>query len=77
LDPVVSHNNMPAGSYYWGGAFGTWFWIDPKNDVVFVGMIQNQGGTRDASGGRLGGLNGDPGLRQESAKDLYAALKDK
>jgi len=33
---------VPAGSYYWAGAFGTWFWIDPTNEVVVVGMIQNQ-----------------------------------
>ncbi len=32
-------------SYYWGGAFGTWFWIDPTNDLVFVGMIQNLNGS--------------------------------
>jgi CubicO group peptidase (beta-lactamase class C family) len=29
----------------WGGAAGTWFWIDPTNDVLFVGMIQRMGGT--------------------------------
>lgn len=28
------------GSFDWGGAAGTWFWIDPANDIVFVGMIQ-------------------------------------
>ena len=28
------------GSYYWGGAAGTWFWIDPVNDLFFIGMIQ-------------------------------------
>jgi CubicO group peptidase (beta-lactamase class C family) len=28
------------GSYDWGGAAGTWFWIDPKNDLIFIGMIQ-------------------------------------
>ena len=22
------------------GAAGTWFWVDPKNDLLFVGMIQ-------------------------------------
>lgn len=32
-------------SYWWGGAYGTWFWIDPTNDVVFVGMIQSRGKT--------------------------------
>jgi len=29
----------------WGGAAGTWFWIDPTNDLFFVGMIQRMGGT--------------------------------
>jgi CubicO group peptidase (beta-lactamase class C family) len=31
------------GTFYWGGALGTWFWIDPATDLVFVGMIQHQG----------------------------------
>jgi CubicO group peptidase (beta-lactamase class C family) len=29
----------------WGGAAGTWFWIDPTNDVIAIGMIQRMGGT--------------------------------
>jgi CubicO group peptidase (beta-lactamase class C family) len=29
-----------TGSIFWGGAAGTWFWIDPKNDLFFLGMIQ-------------------------------------
>ena len=33
---------LAAGSYYWGGAAGTWFWIDPESDLTFVGMIQHQ-----------------------------------
>jgi CubicO group peptidase (beta-lactamase class C family) len=33
------------GTLSWGGAAGTWFWIDPANDVIFVGMIQRFGGT--------------------------------
>lgn len=28
------------GTLSWGGGGGTWFWIDPENDVVFVGLIQ-------------------------------------
>ncbi len=28
------------GTISWGGAASTWFWIDPKNDVFFIGMIQ-------------------------------------
>ena len=29
-----------AGTFYWGGAAGTWFWVDPKSDLFFLGMIQ-------------------------------------
>src|SRR5262245_58250799 len=52
------------GTYYWGGAAGTWFWIDPVNDLAFIGMIQMQGGNRP------NGLN----FRADSAKLVYAAL---
>jgi CubicO group peptidase (beta-lactamase class C family) len=52
------------GTFYWGGAAGTWFWIDPVNDLAFIGMIQNQGGNRP------GGLN----FRIDSARLVYAAL---
>jgi CubicO group peptidase (beta-lactamase class C family) len=51
LDFRVDNNARAAGSLVgdgtmsWGGAFGTWFWIDPTNDLVFVGMIQRAGGT--------------------------------
>ena len=34
---------LGAGSYYWAGAAGTWFWIDPETDLTFVGMIQHFG----------------------------------
>ncbi len=33
------------GSLSWGGAAGTWFWVDPSNDIIAVGMIQRMGGT--------------------------------
>ncbi len=42
-----------SGTLSWGGAAGTWFWIDPKNDVIFVGMIQRMGGS---GGDDLGGM---------------------
>jgi CubicO group peptidase (beta-lactamase class C family) len=51
LDFMVVNDPRKAGSMVgkdtmsWGGAAGTWFWIDPTNDVVFVGMIQRMGGT--------------------------------
>lgn len=41
-DPVEA-DGVSEGEYYWGGAAGTWFWIDPVEDLVFVGMIQQFG----------------------------------
>jgi CubicO group peptidase (beta-lactamase class C family) len=39
-DPQLDDLPEGKGTYVWGGAAGTWFWIDPANDVVFIGMIQ-------------------------------------
>lgn len=30
-----------AGDYFWGGAFGTYFWIDPKEQLYVVFMMQS------------------------------------
>ncbi len=43
LDSAAAGEPSREGSYYWSGAAGTWFWIDPVTDLVFVGMIQHQG----------------------------------
>jgi len=51
LDFMVVKDARAAGmnegdkTMSWGGAAGTWFWVDPTNDVIFVGMIQRMGGT--------------------------------
>lgn len=39
-DPAKAGVAMGRGSYLWDGAGGTWFWVDPANKIVFVGMIQ-------------------------------------
>jgi CubicO group peptidase (beta-lactamase class C family) len=31
----------PAGDYWWGGAGGTYFWVDPKSDMFVVFMMQS------------------------------------
>ncbi|HLZ85369.1 MAG TPA: serine hydrolase domain-containing protein [Caulobacteraceae bacterium] len=51
-DPRKAGQLEGAGAMSWGGAAGTWFWVDPANDVIFVGMIQRFGGT---GGEDLGG----------------------
>ena len=40
FDPPLANLPDGRGTFFWDGAAGTWFWIDPANDVVFVGMIQ-------------------------------------
>ena len=39
-NPVKIGSTAGKGSFVWDGAAGTWFWIDPTNDLVFVGMLQ-------------------------------------
>jgi CubicO group peptidase (beta-lactamase class C family) len=64
LDPSSANLPYGKGTFYWGGAAGTWFWIDPVNDLAFIGMIQNMGGNRP------GGLS----FRNDSARLVYGAL---
>ena len=40
FDPPEANLPDGKGTFQWDGAAGTWFWIDPTNDVVFIGMIQ-------------------------------------
>ena len=39
-DPPRASLTDGQGTFFWDGAAGTWFWVDPTNDIVFVGMIQ-------------------------------------
>jgi CubicO group peptidase (beta-lactamase class C family) len=48
-DPVAAGGYYGKGSFWWGGAAGTWFWIDPVNDLIVVGMIQQVAGTGAAA----------------------------
>jgi CubicO group peptidase (beta-lactamase class C family) len=65
-DPYLAGSVIGKGSYLWDGAAGTWFWVDPENDVVVVGMIQR--------------MSGGPGAYprvQETARPLvYQALME-
>lgn len=44
LDPVLANTRRGKGSFSWGGAFGTYFWVDPYNDLVGLMMIQTPNG---------------------------------
>ena len=46
-DPLALGQRVSSGSFGWGGAYGTNFWIDPKEKLVGVLMIQMQGGSAE------------------------------
>ena len=68
-DPHAAKTSQGIESFYWGGAFGTWFWIDPVNDMIVIGMIQNVAGSQTAAG--------NPAVREQSAQAIYAAMTDR
>lgn len=45
-DPVAAGQRVSKGSYGWDGAFGTHFWIDPKEKIVGIMMIQTDNSNR-------------------------------
>jgi CubicO group peptidase (beta-lactamase class C family) len=68
-DAALSHEPVPTGTFYWSGIYGTYFWIDPANDLVVVGMIQRAWSPTGAD------ASYDPVfVRNEGAKIIYAAL---
>jgi len=61
--PPATDRGYGPGTHYWGGAAGTWYWIDPENDLIFIGMIQRF---------RAGAPPVD--FRQKSAELVYKAM---
>ena len=66
-DARAAGTNQGNGTISWGGAAGTWFWIDPQNDVVAVGMIHILGKEADPALARID---------QDAATLVYQALID-
>ncbi len=62
-DPPEANLPEGKGTFFWDGAAGTWFWVDPTNDIVFVGMIQRMHG-------------GSPNVEYLSRNVVYQALVD-
>ncbi len=62
FDPPEANLSDGKGEFFWDGAAGTWFWVDPANDVVFVGMVQRMLGPAS------------PPLEYESRAVVYGAL---
>jgi CubicO group peptidase (beta-lactamase class C family) len=45
-DPIAAGYRVSQGSYGWDGAFGTHFWVDPKEKIVGVMMVQTDNPNR-------------------------------
>jgi CubicO group peptidase (beta-lactamase class C family) len=45
-NPITAGQRVSTGSYGWDGAFGTHFWIDPKEKIVGIMMIQTANSDR-------------------------------
>jgi len=43
-DPIAAAMRVGPGSYGWDGAFGTHFWVDPKEKIVGLLMVQTSNG---------------------------------
>jgi CubicO group peptidase (beta-lactamase class C family) len=63
-DPAKADDIVGKGTFYWEGAADTWFWADPTNDLIFVGMTQRMFGA------------GWPNVSGLSRPPVYAALVD-
>ncbi len=52
MDAAAAGDSVSNGTFSWFGIAGTWFWIDPVEDLAFVGMVQHQnlGTTRPIHG---------------------------
>uniref|UniRef100_UPI0035C964AB serine hydrolase domain-containing protein n=1 Tax=uncultured Sphingomonas sp. TaxID=158754 RepID=UPI0035C964AB len=40
-DPAKTLSGGTAGTFYWDGAAGTVFWVDPERDLAVVAMVQH------------------------------------
>jgi CubicO group peptidase (beta-lactamase class C family) len=47
-DSVAAGYRVSNGSYGWDGAFGTHFWVDPKEQIVGIMMVQTTNPNRQA-----------------------------
>jgi CubicO group peptidase (beta-lactamase class C family) len=64
-DPAKIGSSAGKGTFLWDGAAGTWFWVDPTNDLIFVGMIQ-----------RMMTAPSTPNIEDFSRALIYQALVD-
>jgi CubicO group peptidase (beta-lactamase class C family) len=67
-DTVAAGGYYGKGTFYWGGAAGTWFWIDPTDELIVIGMIQQVAGDGAAAAYKV------PDVRGLSHAYVYQAI---
>lgn len=41
VEDSVTAGQLPVGTYWWWGIQGPWMWVDPSNNRIVLGMMQN------------------------------------
>lgn len=41
VENSAAYQGASEGTHWWWGIAGSWFWIDPVENIAFIGMIQN------------------------------------
>jgi CubicO group peptidase (beta-lactamase class C family) len=65
-DPAAVPTSQGVHSYFWSGLYGTLFWIDPVNDLIVIGFLNQVSGVSPAGAT----------VREVAAKAVYKALKE-
>jgi len=68
-DPGLADVPVGRGTYLWNGWASTWFWVDPENDMLCIGLVQRLGATNQ-------GLASEspPNLEELSRAVIYQSL---
>ena len=62
FDIAKNHPLRPDGTYSWGGAFSTVFWIDPQNELIAIMLSQVL-------------FSPERGMSREFEEIVYSAIK--
>jgi CubicO group peptidase (beta-lactamase class C family) len=52
-NPALLGRPCGKGTFFWAGGGGVWFWVDPTDDVVSVGMVQRSNAPEKVNFGEL------------------------
>ena len=70
-DAAAAGDSVSNGTFSWFGIAGTWFWIDPVDDLAFVGMVQHQSLGHHARDPRPLTQSRLPGDRRIATRSLF------